>query len=276
MERHEASLKRVREYSTNVDFGHTAGDYARFRPGPPASFYDRLNRIAPLRGSRVVDAACGVGWVALEAAARGSVAVGFDTAEEQVAAARRLASERGLTESQARFFVASAEQTGLPDGSFDLYIASQSWHWFDRPKAAAEARRIVRPGGIVVVCSFDYLSRRSPVARVSEELILKYNPTWPMAGGSGCHVGPLFDLPEAGFVGVEQFSYEHLQPFTHEAWRGRMRTCNGVGASLTPERVEAYDRDLAEALAQDFPVSAEGTIGIWHRVWVVWAGSPKE
>lgn len=48
---------------------------------------------------------------------------------------------------------------------------------------------------------------------------------------------------EGKFDFVEQFCYDHPQLFTHEAWRGRMRTCNGVGSSsLSPQQVENFDK----------------------------------
>jgi SAM-dependent methyltransferase len=167
--------------------------------------------------------------------------------------------------------VARAEATGLPDHSIDLYLALQCWHWFDRPRAALEAIRILRPGGLIVCASYDYLPHRSDLARATEDLLLKHNPSWPMAGGHGVHINPLNDLPNAGFRSVEQFSYEHSQPFTHEQWRGRMRTCNGVGASLDAPRVAAFDADLASLLSDRFPSEP---ILVPHRVWAVTARRP--
>jgi SAM-dependent methyltransferase len=254
----------VREYGKGVDFGRTSDDYARFRPGPPASLYERLDAIKPLRGIDALDVGTGPGIAAMELAARGARVIGVDISEEQLAAGRASAAARGLA---IDFRVGKAEALGVADASTDLYMALQCWHWFDPTKAGAEAMRVLRPGGVIVVASFDYLPRRSKVAARTEELILKYNPAWPMSGGNGVHVNPLNNLPDAGFVDVEQFSYEHRQPFTHEAWRGRMRTCNGVGASLPAEKAAAFDRELGEVLAREFP---EEPMMVEHRVWVVW------
>lgn len=86
---------------TTIDFGRHSDDYATHRPGPPASFYDRLNAVVRLPGARAVDLATGPGTIALELAARGSAVTGIDIAPEQVAAARRLAREQGLDERAA-------------------------------------------------------------------------------------------------------------------------------------------------------------------------------
>lgn len=263
----EAKGEAVRAYGVGVDFGKTSDDYARFRPGPPGSFYDRLERIVPLRGAEVLDIGTGTGVAAIEMAARGARVTAIDPAAEQIAAGRATAASRDLA---IDFRVGKAEALEVADASFDLYMALQCWHWFEPTKAGAEALRVLRPGGVAVCASFDYLPRRSRVAGRTEDLILKHNPAWPMAGGQGVHLNPMQHLPDAGFVDVEQFSYEHAQPFTHEAWRGRMRTCNGVGASLAPDKVAAFDRDLTAMLAQEFP----GELQVEHRVWVVWGRKP--
>ncbi len=44
---------------------------------------------------------------------------------------------------------ASAEATGLADGTLDLVVFAQSWHWVDPLRAAAEAARILTPGGVL-------------------------------------------------------------------------------------------------------------------------------
>ena len=40
-----------------------------------------------------------------------------------------------------------AEDTGLPDGAFDIVVFAQSWHWVDSELAGREAARILTPGG---------------------------------------------------------------------------------------------------------------------------------
>jgi SAM-dependent methyltransferase len=44
-----------------------------------------------------------------------------------------------------------AEATGFASGEFDLVTAGQAFHWFDPVSARAEFRRILRPGGWVVL-----------------------------------------------------------------------------------------------------------------------------
>jgi ubiquinone/menaquinone biosynthesis C-methylase UbiE len=44
-----------------------------------------------------------------------------------------------------------AEATGLPDHSIDLVTAAQSFHWFDLDGSKREFKRVVKPGGMVML-----------------------------------------------------------------------------------------------------------------------------
>src|SRR5581483_4359598 len=115
-------------------------------------------------------------------AAAGCVVTGVDVAPELLAEARRQDAAEGLA---VTYRVAGAEDTGLPGGAYDLVSAGQCWHWFDRPRAAAEAYRLLAAGGTVAICHRDYLLEPGGVGAASEELVLAHNPGWPMAGGGG-------------------------------------------------------------------------------------------
>ncbi|MBI3072243.1 MAG: methyltransferase domain-containing protein [Deltaproteobacteria bacterium] len=249
-----------------VDFGRRSGDYARFRPGFPSSFFDRLAEVVALDGIDALDVGTGPGVVALELAARGARVVGVDVAANQIAEAERLAHERELS-ARARFVVGRAEATGLPNESFDLVTACQCWAWLDHGAAMREAMRVLRSGGRFVVAHFNYLPAESAVARETEALVLRWNPTWAMANHSGDYPELKGEIAAAGFANVVEFVYDHAQPFTHEAWRGRIRTCNGVGSGvLSDADVEAFDSDLEVLLQTKFP---REPLIVPHRVWAV-------
>jgi SAM-dependent methyltransferase len=182
--------------------------------------------------------------------------------------ARRLDAECGV---EVEYRTARAEQTGLASRSADVVVAGQCWHWFDRPAAAAEAARVLRPSGALVIAHFDWLPLAGNVVEATERLIEAHNPAWKGGGGMGMYPWWLRDVGSAGYRGIETFSYDEDVPYDHDAWRGRVRASAGVGASLDREQVSAFDRELGEVLRTRF----EGEpLQVPHRVFVVIARPP--
>ncbi len=94
-----------------------------------------------------------------------------------------------------------------------------------------------------------------------------------MADFDGLYPQRVDALIGGDFQFVEQFCYDHHQPFTHEEWRGRIRTCNGVGSgSMSESQVHQFDAALAELLRSEFP---QQPLMIRHRVWTVVGRKPK-
>jgi SAM-dependent methyltransferase len=210
-----------------------------------------------IAGQRIVDLGTGTGMLARGFAA-GCVVTGVDIAPELLDQARQ--QDAGL------YLLAPAENTGLPAHASDVVSAGQCWHWFDHERALAEVLRLLVVGGALVVCYRDYLVVPGNVCALSEDLVLRYHPDWPMAKGGG--IGPQWaiGLGWTGFDRVDTFSFDITVAFTHEAWRGRMRSSNGVGASLSAADVAAFDADLARLLRERFP---EEPLMVPHRIWAL-------
>jgi ubiquinone/menaquinone biosynthesis C-methylase UbiE len=252
---------------TPFDYGRRSRDYAVHRHGPPREVYARLGRWIDFEGAEVLDVATGPGTVAFELARRGATVTGIDLSESQIEAARGRAVELDL-DARTSFMVARAEATGVPAASFDVVTSGQSWHWFDGPAVVREVRRVLRPGGMLAIIAYSYLSAHSDVAGDSEALILEYNPTWTMAGWTGLFPRWVDDVVQGGMDFVEQFCWDYNEIYSHEDWRGRIRTCNGVGSGgLSAEQVEAFDAAHAAMLSERYP----DPVPIRHRLWCVMA-----
>jgi SAM-dependent methyltransferase len=52
------------------------------------------------------------------------------------------------------YLVASAEASGLREGSVDAVAVAQALHWFDFDKFYAEVRRVAKPDGVVVAWTY--------------------------------------------------------------------------------------------------------------------------
>jgi SAM-dependent methyltransferase len=113
-------------------------------------------------GDTLVDLGCGRGGAGLwVASATGARLIGIDIAETAVEAGRARAEAMGYP---ATFQRGEFEATGLADASADAVMSVDAL-LFTPSKAAAfvEFHRILRPGGRLVLTSWDY--HRQPVGR---------------------------------------------------------------------------------------------------------------
>ncbi|MFE6286988.1 class I SAM-dependent methyltransferase [Streptomyces sp. NPDC057877] len=119
-----------------------------YHPGGTALTRRLADRLALAPGTRVLDVASGRGTTALLLADRyGVQADGVDYAPASTAHARRAAEAAGLTD-RAAFTTGDAEQLPYGDGVFDAVVCECALCTFpDKPRAAAEFHRVLRPGG---------------------------------------------------------------------------------------------------------------------------------
>ena len=80
------------------------------------------------------------------------------------------------------------------------------------------------------------------------------------------------DVAQAGFEHIETLSFDVSVPYTHEAWRGRIRASAGIAASLPADAVAAFDRELAALLSRDY---ASDPLAVPHRVWALVCRAPR-
>ncbi len=172
--------------------GH-ASDYARFRPHYPRELFLYLADIASARVS-VWDCATGNGQAAVALAEFFPHVIATDASEKQIANAQ--------SHNRVIYRVARAKQSGLSNASVDLITVAQALHWFDREAFFAEAKRVLKPNGVVAIWCYALFKISPEIDRLVE---IFYRET----------VGPYWDferhLVETGYRTIE-FPFTELQP----------------------------------------------------------------
>jgi SAM-dependent methyltransferase len=133
------SLDPAAWQARRTSFGSVAADYAALRPGYPTDVVRFLLGPAPLR---VLDLGAGTGLLTEVLLAAGHRVVAVDPSPDMLAQLRSRLPQVGT-------HTGGAEQIPLPDGDVDAVVAGQAAHWFRPGEAAAELRRVLRPGGVV-------------------------------------------------------------------------------------------------------------------------------
>jgi 2-polyprenyl-3-methyl-5-hydroxy-6-metoxy-1,4-benzoquinol methylase len=102
-----------------------------------------------LVGKSVLVDGCGFGNDALSLAAMGASVWGNDLSPESVDIARRRAEKLGMT--AVNFDVSPCENLPYADNFFDVIVFVDILHHVDIPRAIAEAKRVLKPGGKIVI-----------------------------------------------------------------------------------------------------------------------------
>lgn len=93
-----------------------------------------------------------------------------DASREQIAAAEQ--------HPKVEYRVAPAENSGLDADSVDLITVAQALHWFDIAGFFAEARRVLKPGGVLAVWSYERTSLPPECFDVIEKAYAETAPYW--------------------------------------------------------------------------------------------------
>lgn len=223
------------------DFGRTSANYAIYRDIYPQSMYDKLISFGIGReGQRILDLGSGTAILPINLYQTGAHFTATDISEKQIEFGRKIASDRGM--ERIDFRVCSAEDTGFDDNSFDIVTAMQCFQYFDKKKATAEIRRVLKPEGRFCKIFMDWLPFQDSVIYELEQLVLKYNPSW-----NGCGFGEFRysypDWAEKQFEIETIHSYNAVLNFSKEAWIGRVKTCRGVGASMPQKKIAEFENE---------------------------------
>ena len=153
-------------------FSGVSGNYAAFRPSYPEQLFTWLARITPST-DEAWDCATGTGQAALGLARHFRHVTASDASPEQIVAAAH--------HPYVTYRVATAEASGIADEAVDLVTVAQALHWLDTNRFFDEARRVLRPGGVLAVWAYGTPSMEEHAlnALLQEFYHSEMGPFWP-------------------------------------------------------------------------------------------------
>lgn len=218
---------------------------------------------------RLLDVGCGPGTVTLPLADLFQEVVGFDADAGMIREARRLASERGVT--NARWAHGRAEELPGALGTFRVVTFAASFHWMDRPLVARIVREMLEPNGVVVhvdnrhqedITLDDNLSA-PPVARI-DRLRRAYLGEDRRAGQGVRNSSPGDEAAvfrAAGFAGPEVVVVPDGRTITRSSDDVVAETfsMSSTAPHLFGDRLPEFEADLRRILAE---ASHDGTFSV--------------
>ncbi|MEI9895392.1 MAG: class I SAM-dependent methyltransferase [Chthoniobacter sp.] len=236
-------------------FAHpsAAERYARDRPYFHPLVIERVRAFLKLDGPVPValDVACGTGMSTLALTKIATAVIGADISPAMLSQAS--------AHPRIRYLEAPAEHLPLEDHSVDLITVFLAFHWLDRTRFLAEAHRILRPGGTLVICHHGFqgkMKENPDFTRWCRDIYYPRFPTPPR------HKEPLTDEDARRYgltvAGHERYTYDIV--YTPEQFIRQQNTHSNVIAQVE-QGSETLEETSAWALetVRPFFVASTGT-----------------
>ncbi|MBB6669617.1 class I SAM-dependent methyltransferase [Cohnella nanjingensis] len=242
-------------------FTNRVDTYVKYRPSYPKAAIDFLYVTVGLRaGDEVADVGAGTGIFSRLLLERGSRV----TALEPNEAMRQAAERASAGEPGFRALAGSAEETGLPAGSVDAVVCAQSFHWFDRNAARAEFKRILKPGGKVVLIWNTRKTTGSAFLEGYDRLVHTYSPDYKDVGHKNISRETLVSFFAPGWP--KEATFPQAQLFDFEGLSGRLQSSSYIPVPGHPS-YEPMMTDLRRLFDRS---QADGRVSFDYETEVYW------
>lgn len=214
-----------------------------------------ITQSIPAASGRFLDVGCGAGHLSFAVAGALASVVAVDPSPNMLATVSRAAREKGLTNIQT--IQASAESMPFDDGQFCVVASRYSaHHWLKLPEALKEMRRVVKPGGYLLM--LDIEGDENPLVNTHLQAIELLRDRSHIQDRSPSEWDRL--ITDAGFSTIEHQSWVTRLEF--EPWVTRMRTSPERVAMIRTVQQEA-PAEVREALAIEEDGSFSMKTGLW-------------
>ncbi|MCR8656069.1 class I SAM-dependent methyltransferase [Paenibacillus endoradicis] len=198
-------------------FSDRVDSYLKYRPSYPKEAVDYLYDFIGLRSNSIIaDIGSGTGIFSKLLLERGNNVI----AVEPNQAMREAAEQIFGSKPNFQTISGSAESTGLPDQSVEFIVCAQAFHWFDRLAAQIEFRRILQPGGRVILIWNSRLTNGTSFREEYDQLLYTYGTDYQKVNHKNISQTMLHSFFKAGTM--HEVRFRMSQEFDFEGLRGRL------------------------------------------------------
>lgn len=141
------------DFSATIErFSGFADLYDKYRPAPPEALAAVVLQLAQVETAQlIVDLGSGTGLATRYWAAHSAQVIGIEPSADMRREAKAQTSAKNVS-----YRAGFSHRTGLSAQCAEVAACSQALHWMEPQSTFAEARRILRPGGVFVACDYDW------------------------------------------------------------------------------------------------------------------------
>ncbi len=219
-------------HNSTSRFESKVSDYIRYRPHYPDDILNFLydqNILKPQQS--IADIGCGTGFSAIPFLKKNHPVSGIEpNTPMRKAAEECLKSFPGFSALNA-----TAENTSLPRQSVHHIFAGQAFHWFDREKTKAEFKRILKPGGFVLL-SWNDRKYGPPFLEEYENLLQEFGTDYNLVNHRRVDDAVMDDFFGKG--NWQQKIFYNAQIFDFQGLKGRLDSSSYIPAADTKEYLD--------------------------------------
>lgn len=200
--------------------------------------------------TRALDLGCGGGHASFAMAGHVGEVMAYDLSPDMLGAVAQEATKRSIANLVTR--EGAVEELPFADASFDFVVTRFSaHHWRDVPRALAETRRVLKPGGFAMV--FDVVAPEAPLLDTFLQTVEMLRDPSHVRDYSR-HEWDAF-LKAAGFSPASPTRRRLRLDFA--SWIARMQT-----PKVQSDAIRALQVQMSEEVTAHFEIEADGSFTI--------------
>ena len=229
-------------------FSSRVVNYVKYRPSYPQAIVDFMSAELCLTSTATIaDVGAGTGKLTELFLENGNVVYAVEPNEAMMVVAQDLLGSR------PNFYpiAATAESTTLPNECVGFIVAGQAFHWFDHDKAKVEFRRILKPGGVVLLIWNEW-QQSSPFLQAYQAIVAEYSVDYGAVNRKRVTGESKEDVFQRFWGDYQTRTFENVQLFDFEGVKGRL-----LSSSYSPLPDHPNHEPMLAALREAFAAFAE-------------------